>query len=76
MNHQGCLQVGENLMGVVSKLNSPMAAMVLLILAVAFAALTLAASISGALTSAAVSAAGFIGIIFILFMIRVVGGQS
>ena len=63
-------------MGVVSKLNSPMAAMVLLILAVAFAALTLAASISGALTSAAVSAAGFIGIIFILFMIRVVGGSK
>lgn len=63
-------------MGVVSRLNSPMAAMVLLILAVAFAALTLAASISGALTSAAVSAAGFIGIIFILYMIRVVGGKN
>ncbi len=49
--------------------------MVLLILAVAFAGLTLAASISGALTNAAVSAAGFIAIIFILFMIKVVDGK-
>ncbi len=62
-------------MGVVSKITSPLAAMVLLILAVSFAALTLASSISGALTNAAVSAAGFIAIIFILFMIRAVGGK-
>jgi len=61
--------------GITSKMQSPMAAIVLLILAVAFAALTLASAISGALTNAAASGAGFLGIIFILYMIRVVGKQ-
>lgn len=53
-----------------------MAAMVLLVIAIAFAALTVAAAVSGALTNAAVSAAGFLAIIFILFMIKVVGGGN
>jgi len=52
-----------------------MAAMVLLVVVLAFAALTIAAGISGALTTAAISAAGFLAIIFILFMIKAVGGD-
>lgn len=62
-------------MGVTSRIQSPLAALVLLIVAMSFAALTLAAAVSGALTNAVVSAAGFIAIIFILFMIKVVGGK-
>jgi len=50
-----------------------MAALVLLVVAIAFAALSVAAAVSGALTNAAVSAAGFLAIIFILFMIKIVG---
>jgi len=63
-------------LGVASKISSPMAAMVLLVIGIAFAALTVAAAVSGALTNAVVSAAGFLAIIFILFMIKIVGGSS
>ena len=48
-------------MGVTSKLSSPLSALVLLILGTAFAALTLASSISGALTNAAVRIGCVIG---------------
>lgn len=62
-------------MSVTSKITSPMAALVLLVIGVAFAALTIAAAISGALTNAVVSAAGFLAIIFILFMVKIVGSS-
>jgi len=62
-------------LGVTSKISSPLAALVLLVIGISFAALTVAVSISGALTNAAVGAAGFLAIIFILFMVKIVGGK-
>lgn len=73
MKHQPVVEESENILSVTSKITSPMAALVLLVIGVAFAALTIATSISGALTNAVVSAAGFLAIIFILFMVKIVG---
>jgi len=59
--------------GLMSAVRSPLAVLVMLIIALVFAGLTLAASISGALTAAAVSAAGFFVIILILVAVNTIG---
>lgn len=59
---------------VTSRIAAPLAALVVLIICMAFAGLVLAAGLSGALTNAAIAAGGFVAIILILFMIRTVGG--
>lgn len=53
-------------------IRSPLAVLVMFVVALVFAGLTLAASISGALTAAAVSAAGFFVIILVLVAIQAV----
>ncbi len=60
-------------MGLMSAIRSPLAILVLFIVALVFAGLTLAASISGALTAAAVSASGFFVIILILVAVNAIG---
>ena len=57
-------------MGLLDAVKTPIGAVLLLVVAVALAALTIASSISGALTAAAVSAAGLLTIVFILVMIK------
>jgi len=47
--------------------------MILLVTGVVFAGLSIASSISGELTAAAVSAAGFASIVFILAAVKVLG---
>lgn len=59
-------------MSIMSYIRSPLAVLVMFIVALVFAGLTLAASISGALTAAAVSAAGFFVIILVLVAIQAV----
>lgn len=60
-------------MSIINMIKSPLAILVLFIVALVMAGLTLAASISGALTAAAVSAAGFFVIILILVAINAIG---
>ncbi len=60
-------------MSVINTIKSPLAILVLFIVALTMAGLTIAASISGALTAAAVSAAGFFVIILILVAINAIG---
>ena len=64
---------GKKNMSIISTIKSPLAILVLFIVAVVFAGLTVAASISGALTAAAVSAAGFFVIILILAALNTIG---
>ena len=63
-------------MSIMSIIKSPLAVLVLFIIALVFAGLTLAASISGALTAAAVSASGFFVIILVLVAINAVSKGS
>jgi hypothetical protein len=60
-------------MGLLDAVKTPIGAVLLLVVAVALAAVTVAASISGALTAAAVGAAGLLTIVFILALIRLAG---
>jgi len=60
-------------MGLLDAVKTPIGAVLMLVVAVALAAVTIAASISGALTAAAVGAAGLLTIVFILAMIRLAG---
>ena len=60
-------------MSLISAIKSPLAIMVMFVVALVFAGLTVAASISGALTAAAVSAAGFFTIILILVAVNAIG---
>ena len=59
--------------GIVNTIKTPLAAVLLLIVCLVLAGLTIAASVSGDLTAAAVSAAGFVVIILILAMINALG---
>ena len=60
-------------MSIISTIKSPLAILVLFIVAVVFAGLAVAAAISGALTAAAVSASGFFVIILILAALNTIG---
>lgn len=59
--------------GIVSAIKTPLGALVILIITLVLAGLSIAASISGDLTAAAISAAGFVVIILILAMINALG---
>jgi len=52
----------------------PLGAVLMLVITLILAGLTVAASISGALTAAAVSASGLVVIVLIMAMIRMFGG--
>ncbi len=54
-------------------LKTPLGAVLMLVCTVVLAAITVAASISGQLTAAAVSAAGLVTIVLILAMINLIG---
>ena len=60
-------------MSLMSAIKSPLAILVMFVIALVFAGLTVAASISGALTAAAISAAGFFVIILILVAVNMIG---
>jgi len=62
-------------MGIIDAIKTPLGAVLALIITGALAALTIAVSISGALTAAMVSAAGLLVIVFILFFVRLAGGD-
>lgn len=59
--------------GVVQTIRTPLGAVLMLIVTLILAGLTVAASISGELTAAAVSAAGLVVIVLIIAMINLVG---
>jgi hypothetical protein len=52
----------------------PLGAVLMLVITLILAGLTVAASISGALTAAAVSASGLVVIVLIMAMIKMFGG--
>lgn len=58
---------------IVSAIRTPLGALIVLVITLVLAGLSIAASISGDLTAAAVSAAGFVVIILILAMINALG---
>ena len=53
-------------MGLLDVVKTPIGAVLMLVIAVALAAVAVASSISGALTAAAVSAAGLLVVVFII----------
>jgi len=62
-------------MGLLDSIKTPLGAVLALIITGALAALTIAASVSGALTAAMVSAAGLMVIVFIIFFVKLAGGD-
>lgn len=59
--------------GVLSAIKTPLGAVLMLVITLILASLTIAASISGELTAAAVSAVGLVVIVLIIAMINMVG---
>lgn len=62
-------------MGWTSRLKTPVGAVLMLVVTVVLSALTVAASVSGQLTAAAVSAAGLVTIVLIIAMLNAVGSK-
>lgn len=60
-------------MGIIDAIKSPLGTVLALVVVLVLATLSVASAISGELTAAAVSAAGFIVIVLILFMVNQVG---
>ena len=60
-------------MSLVSAIRSPLAAILMLVIAMVLAGLTIAAAISGALTDAAVSGAGLVVVVLLIAMVNFVG---
>jgi hypothetical protein len=58
---------------IVDAIKTPLGAVLMLVVTIVLAGLTIAATISGELTAAAVSAAGLLVIVFIIAMLNLVG---
>lgn len=59
--------------GIMSAIKTPLGAVLMLIITLILAGLTIASSVSGDLTAAAISAAGLVVIVLIIAMINFVG---
>ena len=59
--------------GIISIIKTPLGAVLMLVITLILAGLTIASSVSGDLTAAAVSAAGLVVIVLIIAMINLVG---
>jgi len=59
--------------GIMSAIKTPLGAVLMLVITLILAGLTIASSVSGDLTAAAVSAAGLVVIVLIIAMINMVG---
>ncbi|MHA1829054.1 MAG: hypothetical protein ACTSX6_10465 [Candidatus Heimdallarchaeaceae archaeon] len=60
-------------MGILDAIRTPLAAVLILVITLVLAGLSVASTISGELTAAAVSAAGLVVIVLLIAMINMVG---
>lgn len=58
---------------IVGAIKTPLGAVLMLVVTIVLASLTIAATVSGQLTAAAVSAAGLLVVVFILAMLNLIG---
>ena len=58
---------------IIDAIKTPLGAVLMLVVTIVLAGLTIAATVSGELTAAAVSAAGLLVVVFIIAMLNLVG---